>query len=122
MATTNPLNPVHPGKLLKKMLDDRHITPEKTAWAIKEPATIVREIIEEKREVSPEIALKLAYVFDGKTEDWYGKPRDEALEEAKERVMARRGLLQPLWKSSLLEKANANSQTNPSRSDPEAGD
>lgn len=79
---TNKLPNIHPGEILKhEFLEPMGITPYRLAKVIKVPPIRVTEIVNEKRAISPDTALRLAAFFNNSPEFWLGLQSDYDLEE-----------------------------------------
>jgi len=65
------LKPIHPGEILREefMVPNR-LNANRLALALHVPAPSVYDIINEKRGISPEMALRFGYVF-GTTPDFW---------------------------------------------------
>ena len=57
------LPPVHPGQVLKTILEDAGITANTLALALRVPANRLTEILNERRSISADTALRLARYF-----------------------------------------------------------
>jgi addiction module HigA family antidote len=65
------LRPIHPGEILRKeFMLPLHLNANKLALALRVPAPSVYDIVHEERGISPEMALRLGYVF-GTTPDFW---------------------------------------------------
>ncbi|CAG8820551.1 7115_t:CDS:2, partial [Racocetra persica] len=54
------LHPIHPGEILREeLLKTYQITPQQLAQSIKVEENIVKEIVAEKRDITPEISYRL---------------------------------------------------------------
>ncbi len=71
---THPINrmrPVHPGEVLREdYLVPLGMSVNDLALKLRVPATRIREIVKEKRSVSPDTALRLAHYFGGDAASW----------------------------------------------------
>jgi len=65
------LKPIHPGEILREefMLPLR-LNPNKLALALHVPAPTVYDIVHEERGISPEMALRLGYLFRTTPDFW----------------------------------------------------
>ncbi len=58
------LKPIHPGEILREeFMVPLHLNANKLALALHVPAPTVYDIVKEERGISPEMALRLGYVF-----------------------------------------------------------
>ncbi|MBV8843413.1 MAG: HigA family addiction module antidote protein [Bryobacterales bacterium] len=62
--------PIHPGSILKMELADAGVTPNAAAIAMRIPANRLTEIINERRSISAETALRLARYFGTSPQFW----------------------------------------------------
>jgi len=68
---------IHPGEVLKEdFLLPLKLTPEKLAKSIKVNPKVIKELIEEKRDLDKELATRLALYFDMSSEFWLGIQHD----------------------------------------------
>jgi addiction module HigA family antidote len=64
MTRSKKLPPIHPGEILREeFLVPLKITPTKLAKEINMPAKIVKDICQEKKDLTPEIICRLAVYF-----------------------------------------------------------
>jgi addiction module HigA family antidote len=65
------LKPIHPGEILREeFMAPLRLNANKLALALHVPAPSVYDIVKEERGISPEMALRLGYVF-GTTPDFW---------------------------------------------------
>ena len=64
------LPPIHPGRLLLEDLRDEGISINGLAQAIRVPANRISLIVNEKRAISADTAMRLAHFFGTSTEYW----------------------------------------------------
>jgi addiction module HigA family antidote len=65
------LKPIHPGEILREeFMVPLGLNANKLALALHVPAPTVYDIVKEERGISPEMALRLGYVF-GTTPDFW---------------------------------------------------
>jgi antitoxin HigA-1 len=62
--------PVHPGRILKRELAARELSANKLSLALRLPSGRIVDIINGKRGVSPETALRLARYFGNSARFW----------------------------------------------------
>ena len=62
--------PVHPGRILKRELVARSLSANKLALALRVPSGRVTSILNGKRAVSPDTALRLARYFGNSAQFW----------------------------------------------------
>ena len=95
---TKKLPNIHPGEILKyEFLEPMGISPYRLAKIIKVPAIRVTEIINEKRGVSPDTALRFSAFFNNSPEFWLGLQSDYDLEEGRGNLV---GLLSEISRDS----------------------
>ena len=61
---------VHPGRILKSELEARSLSANKFALALRLPSGRITDILNGKRGISPETALRLARYFGNSAEFW----------------------------------------------------
>jgi addiction module HigA family antidote len=67
----NRMRPIHPGEILREeYLEPLDMSANKLALALHVPATRIGEIINERRSITPETALRLATYFGGDAQSW----------------------------------------------------
>jgi addiction module HigA family antidote len=60
MVRDKDLHPIHPGEILREeLLKTYQITPQQLAKSIKIEENIVKEIVKEQRDITPEISYRL---------------------------------------------------------------
>jgi len=62
--------PVHPGRILKRELSARALSANKLALALRLPSGRITEILNGKRGVSPDTALRLGRYFGNSARFW----------------------------------------------------
>ena len=62
--------PVHPGRILKRELTARGLSANRLALELKVPSVRITDILNAKRGVSPETALRLARFFGNSARFW----------------------------------------------------
>lgn len=62
--------PTHPGRALAARLEERGVSPAELARQIEVPANRISQIINGKRAISGDTALRLAHWFDTTPEFW----------------------------------------------------
>lgn len=61
---------VHPGRILRRELEARELSANKLALALRVPSGRITQILNEKRAVTPETALRLARYFGNSPRFW----------------------------------------------------
>ncbi len=64
------VKPVHPCRLLKRELVARELSANKLALALRVPSGRITSILNGKRAITPEIALRIGRCFGNSTEFW----------------------------------------------------
>ena len=62
--------PVHPGRILKRELTTRGLSANKLALALRVPSGRITSILNGKRAISPDTALRLARYFGNSAQFW----------------------------------------------------
>ena len=77
------LKNIHPGEILKEeFLDEMKISAYKLAKELKIPQTRISQIIQCKRRISADTALRLSLYFNTSAKFWIGLQDDFDIEEA----------------------------------------
>ena len=81
------LPPIHPGEILReRLLVPRDISPQELAQALKVPKEQVKWFCEERADITPDLAARLALYFDSTVEFWLNLQRSYEEEVARERT------------------------------------
>ena len=64
------MTPVHPGRVLKRELEARRLSANALAIALRTPSGRITDILNGKRGVSPETAMRLARYFGNSARFW----------------------------------------------------
>ena len=64
------MTPVHPGRVLKRELAARDLSANKLALALRVPSGRITSILNGKRAISPDTALRLARYFGNSARFW----------------------------------------------------
>lgn len=62
--------PIHPGRILRRELAARGLSANRLALALRVPSGRITSILNGKRAVSPETALRLAQYFGNSAQFW----------------------------------------------------
>jgi addiction module HigA family antidote len=101
MTRRKKLAPVHPGEILKDELQELHMSGNALALALRIPANRVTEIINGRRSVSADTALRLARYFGTSAQIWMNLQSQFDLETAEESIAAQvEAEVQPLRHAS----------------------
>ncbi len=64
------MRPIHPGRILKREIRTRELSANKLALALRVPSGRITQILNEKRGVSGETALRLSRYFGNSAQFW----------------------------------------------------
>lgn len=64
------VKPIHPGRILKREIEARKLTANKLALSLRVPSGRITQILNEKRGISPETALRLSRYFGNSARFW----------------------------------------------------
>jgi len=81
--------PIHPGRILRRELDARGLSANRLALALRLPSGRITDILNGKRGVSPETALRLARYFGNSARFWMNLQTAFELAEAEREIGAR---------------------------------
>ena len=76
--------PVHPGRVLKRELTARNLSANKLALALRVPSGRITAILNGKRAITPETALRLSHFFSTSAQFWMNLQSHYELEVAEE--------------------------------------
>jgi len=88
-AKGKKLSPIHPGEVLKTVLDDAAITANALALALRIPANRLTEIVNGRRSISADTALRLARYFGTSAQMWMNLQAKYDLEAAEDSLAGR---------------------------------
>jgi addiction module HigA family antidote len=87
IMTRDKLAPVHPGEVLhEEFLVPAGLSQNRLALDIHVPARRINEIVQGKRRITPDTALRLARYFDNSPQFWLGLQMDYDLEVAQDEL------------------------------------
>ncbi len=66
----NTMKPIHPGRILKREIAARNLSSSKLAFAICVPSSRIIEILNGKRGISADTALRLSRYFGNSARFW----------------------------------------------------
>ena len=73
MGIMKTARPIHPGEILREeFLAPRELSARALAIALEVPAPQINDVVRERRDVTPDIAQRLARFFDTTPEFWLG--------------------------------------------------
>ena len=78
--------PIHPGRILKRELAARELSANRFALAIRVPSGRVTDILNFKRGVTPDTALRFARFFGNSAEFWMNLQTGFDLEVAEKKL------------------------------------
>ena len=64
------MKPIHPGRILKREIDARGLSANKLALALRVPSGRITQIVNGKRGISAETALRLSRYFGNRARFW----------------------------------------------------
>ena len=84
---TKKLGPIHPGEvLLEEFLKPLFLSQNRLALDIRIPARRINEIVQGKRRITSDTALRLARYFDMSPQFWLGLQMDYDLDVAEDEL------------------------------------
>lgn len=87
ITMTKELAPVHPGEvLLEEFLNPMGLSQNRLALDIRVPARRINEIVQGKRRITTDTALRLARYFDMSPQFWLGLQLDYDLDVAEDEL------------------------------------
>ncbi len=94
---TRKVKPTHPGKILREdFMPDYNLTVKTLAEKLKVSRQTVNELVHERRNLSPEMALRLSHLFGNTPEFWLNAQREVDLWNAKSRLSKTVAKIKPL--------------------------
>src|SRR5688572_19363582 len=82
------LPPIHPGELLKEVMDDAALTMNQLAKALHVPANRITGIVNGTRGITAETALRLAHYFNTSPQYWMNMQAHYEMEVARDEFEA----------------------------------
>lgn len=77
------MRPIHPGEILREeFLTPLRLSARALSAALHAPVPLIRDIIRERRAVTPDVALRLARYFDTTAQFWLNLQSSFALKQA----------------------------------------
>ena len=64
------MKPIHPGRILKREITTRKLSANKLALALRVPSGRITQILNQKRGISAETALRLSQYFGNSAQFW----------------------------------------------------
>jgi len=94
-------SPIHPGQVLKTVLEDASLSANALALALRIPANRLTEMIHGRRSLSADTALRLARYFGTSAQMWMNLQARFELESAEDALADRiEAEVQPMRKAS----------------------
>jgi addiction module HigA family antidote len=81
--------PIHPGRILKRELAARALSSNRLALALRVPSGRITSILNGKRAITPETALRLAHYFGNSPQFWMNLQTSYDLAVAEQTLGAR---------------------------------
>lgn len=85
----NTMKPIHPGRILKRELSSRNLSANKLALAIRVPSGRITQILNGKRGITAETALRLSRFFGNSARFWLNLQSRYELAVAEREIGAR---------------------------------
>jgi addiction module HigA family antidote len=83
------LRPIHPGEVLKSVLEDAGLSAHQTALALRVPANRLTAIINGKRALTADTAMRLGRFFGTSAEMWINLQAKFDLQRAEDSLSAK---------------------------------
>ena len=80
------MKPIHPGRILKREMDARELSANKLALALRVPSGRITQIINGKRGVSAETALRFSRYFGNSARFWMNLQTRYELAKAEQNI------------------------------------
>ena len=88
--TAKRMTPLHPGEiLLEEFLKPMSLSQNRLALDIRVPARRINEVVQGKRRITADTALRLARYFDMSPQFWLGLQMDYDLDIAEDQIAER---------------------------------
>jgi len=78
--------PIHPGRILKRELEARDLSANRLALALRLPSGRITDILNGKRGISPETALRLGRYFGNSARFWMNLQTNYELSVAEQAI------------------------------------
>lgn len=86
-TNNNKIHPLHPGEILQEeFLKPMGLSQNRLALSIRVPARRINEIVQGKRRITADTALRLAKYFNMTPQFWLGLQMDYDLDMAEDRL------------------------------------
>ena len=80
------MKPIHPGRILKREIETRGLSANKLALALRVPSGRITQILNEKRGITAETALRLSRHFGNSARFWMNLQTRYELAEAESKI------------------------------------
>ena len=71
MVRDPDLKPIHPGEILREeLLKTYHLTAEQLAESIKVETKVIKELVQEKQDITPELSYRLGLYWKIREDYW----------------------------------------------------
>ncbi|VAW50796.1 Antitoxin HigA [hydrothermal vent metagenome] len=101
----------HPGKiLLQQYMLPQKISQNYLARAIKVPPRRINEIVHEKRAITADTAVRLAFYFGGSATYWLHLQSEYEIEKIKDRIKIQLNTIQPVSQKPVAAMQNSTMQ------------
>ncbi|KLL02892.1 MAG: antitoxin, XRE family [Mycoplasmataceae bacterium CE_OT135] len=105
MAKDKDLHPIHPGEILREeLLKPYQITPQQLAQSIQVESQVIEELINEQRDITPELSYRLGYYWGVREDYWLDLQKHYELEcwkdkeeKIKNEVLPHKLIFQSTW-------------------------
>jgi len=90
------LSPVHPGRILKRILEDFNMSQNELARKLGVAPISINQIVNEKRGVTAYMALKLGKLFNQNPEMWMGIQDQHDIEVMRHKIEGELEEIEPI--------------------------
>ncbi|HWX40564.1 MAG TPA: HigA family addiction module antitoxin [Blastocatellia bacterium] len=90
------IRPVHPGEALKEILPDSGLTQAELANLMRVSRRTVNQVLQQKRDVTVDTAMRLARVFNTTPQLWLNMQQAVDIWDAEQQHKAEYGRIKPL--------------------------
>ena len=102
-------SPIHPGEILREeLLIPRNISPSELATALKVPKEQIQWVYEERGDITPDLATRLAIYFNSTVEFWLNLQRSYDKEIVEEKFSLLKKEIKPYKEVKTRKSASLN--------------